>query len=56
MIDRGQMSHVRDACSMLMTLSHNAKDTNCNRQVYEEDFELPFLQQSREFYKVKHKY
>ena len=34
---------------MLMALGLNSK-----RDVYEEDFEKPFLQMSREFYKVQH--
>ena len=37
---------LRKACEMLMILS---LDT---RQVYEEDFEEPFLEKSREFYQV----
>lgn len=37
---------IKNACQMLMLLGIN------NRQVYEEDFERPFLQQSAEFYKV----
>ena len=38
---------IKNACQMLMLLG-----INNNRQVYEEDFERPFLQQSVEFYKV----
>lgn len=37
---------IKNACIMLMRLGINS------RQVYEEDFERPFLQQSVEFYKV----
>jgi cullin 3 len=37
---------IRNACSMLMILGIDS------RNVYEEDFERPFLQQSAEFYKV----
>lgn len=37
---------IKNACQMLMLLGIK------NRQVYEEDFERPFLQQSVEFYKV----
>jgi hypothetical protein len=37
---------IKNACQMLMLLGINS------RQVYEEDFERPFLQQSVEFYKV----
>jgi len=39
-------SAIKNACQMLMLLGIN------NRQVYEEDFERPFLQQSAEFYRV----
>jgi cullin 3 len=48
---RGEVVHrgaLREACAMLMTLS-----INDNRKVYIEDFEEPFLEQSREFYKVE---
>ncbi|XP_024890678.1 cullin-3-like [Temnothorax curvispinosus] len=38
-------SAIKNACQMLITLGIN------NRQVYEEDFERPFLQQSAEFYR-----
>ncbi|XP_071638558.1 cullin-3-like [Temnothorax longispinosus] len=38
-------SAIKNACQMLITLGIN------NRQVYEEDFERPILQQSAEFYK-----
>ncbi|XP_071637774.1 cullin-3-like [Temnothorax longispinosus] len=38
-------SAIKNACQMLITLGIN------NRQVYEENFERPFLQQSAEFYK-----
>lgn len=41
---------IKNACQMLMLLGIK------NRQVYEEDFERPFLQQSIEFYKVIFKY
>merc|ERR1719402_1536661 len=44
-VDRGAL---REACAMLMTLS-----INDNRRVYIDDFEDPFLEQSREFYKVE---
>lgn len=37
---------IKNACHMLMLLGINS------RQVYEEDFERPFLQQSAEFYRV----
>jgi cullin 3 len=37
---------IRNACSMLMVLGIDS------RNVYEEDFERPFLQQSAEFYRV----
>ena len=39
---------LREACGMLMLLS-----INDNRRVYIEDFEEPFLEQSREFYKIE---
>ena len=39
---------VQNTCKMLMALSLN----NTKRDVYEEDFEKPFLRMSREFYKV----
>lgn len=39
-------SAIKNACQMLMLLGINS------RQVYEEDFERPFLQQSAEFYRV----
>ncbi|XP_014225987.1 cullin-3 [Trichogramma pretiosum] len=38
---------IKNACQMLMLLGINS------RQVYEEDFERPFLQQSNEFYKME---
>ncbi|XP_011505614.1 PREDICTED: cullin-3 isoform X2 [Ceratosolen solmsi marchali] len=38
---------IKNACQMLMLLGINS------RQVYEEDFERPFLQQSIEFYKME---
>ncbi|KAF4525029.1 hypothetical protein B566_EDAN016006 [Ephemera danica] len=38
---------IRNACSMLMILGIDS------RNVYEEDFERPFLQQSAEFYKLE---
>ncbi|XP_008211567.1 cullin-3 isoform X2 [Nasonia vitripennis] len=38
---------IKNACQMLMLLGIK------NRQVYEEDFERPFLQQSVEFYKME---
>ncbi|XP_014206441.1 cullin-3 [Copidosoma floridanum] len=38
---------IKNACQMLMLLGINS------RQVYEEDFERPFLQQSVEFYKME---
>ena len=38
---------VRAACQMLMVLGIERRD------VYEEDFERPFLTQSAEFYRVK---
>lgn len=38
---------VRNACHMLVSLGIDKKD------VYEEDFETPFLQQSAEFYRVR---
>lgn len=38
---------VHNACKMLMALGLKNR-----RDVYEEDFERPFLQMSREFYKV----
>jgi cullin 3 len=41
-------SALREACAMLMTLS-----INDNRAVYVEDFEDPFLEKSREFFKVE---
>lgn len=47
---RGEMVDriaIKSACQMLMLLGIN------NRQVYEEDFERPFLQQSVEFYRVR---
>jgi len=44
-VDRGAL---REACAMLMTLS-----INDNRKVYVEDFEDPFLEQSREFYRIE---
>jgi len=39
-------SLVKNACQMLMCLGID------NRSVYVEDFEVPFLQQSAEFYRV----
>ena len=44
-VERGAL---REACAMLMTLS-----INDNRKVYVEDFEDPFLEQSREFYRIE---
>lgn len=44
-VDRGAL---REACAMLMTLS-----IDDSRRVYVDDFEDPFLEQSREFYKVE---
>lgn len=41
---------IKNACQMLMLLGINS------RQVYEEDFERPFLQQSAEFYRVSVQY
>ncbi|XP_035738748.1 cullin-3-like [Vespa mandarinia] len=38
---------IKNACHMLMLLGINS------RQVYEEDFERPFLQQSAEFYRIE---
>ncbi|XP_066587748.1 cullin-3-A [Prorops nasuta] len=38
---------IKNACQMLMLLGINS------RQVYEEDFERPFLQQSAEFYRME---
>jgi len=51
-VDRGAL---REACSMLMILSMNDshKSENDKRKVYVEDFEEPFLEQSREFYKLE---
>jgi len=43
-------SSIKNACQMLMLLGINS------RQVYEEDFERPFLQQSAEFYRVSVRY
>ncbi|XP_014480289.1 PREDICTED: cullin-3 isoform X5 [Dinoponera quadriceps] len=40
-------SAIKNACQMLMLLGINS------RQVYEEDFERPFLQQSAEFYRME---
>lgn len=37
---------ILNTCKMLMSLGNGKRD------VYEEDFETPFLQMSREFYKV----
>ena len=37
---------MKNACQMLMSLGVE------NRSVYAEDFEIPFLQQSAEFYRV----
>ncbi|KYN01530.1 Cullin-3 [Cyphomyrmex costatus] len=47
---RGELvdcSAIKNACQMLMLLGIK------NRQIYEEDFERPFLQQSAEFYRVE---
>ena len=44
-INRGA---IQSTCKMLMCLSLSSS----KRDVYEEDFERPFLQMSREFYKV----
>lgn len=50
---------VKNACSMLMTLSIDKKkdsekqEKKKNREVYEIDFEHPFLEQSREFYRTE---
>jgi cullin 3 len=41
---------VRNACQMLISLG--IEQNGNPRQVYEEDFEKPFLQQSAEFYRV----
>lgn len=41
---------VRNACQMLISLGIEQGPEG--RNVYEEDFEKPFLQQSAEFYKV----
>lgn len=38
--------YVKNVCKMLMALGIG------KREVYEEDFEEPFLEESREFYKV----
>ena len=38
---------IRNACQMLMKLGFDT------RNVYEDDFEKPFLQESAEFYKVR---
>ncbi len=46
---RGELTDrmaIKNACQMLMTLGIDS------RSVYEEDFEVPFLQQSAEFYSV----
>uniref|UniRef100_A0A8C4Q7Q7 Cullin 3b n=1 Tax=Eptatretus burgeri TaxID=7764 RepID=A0A8C4Q7Q7_EPTBU len=43
-VDRG---YIRNACQMLMTLGID------NRVVYEEDFEIPFLNMSAEFFQVE---
>jgi len=43
-VDRGS---IRSACMMLTTLSLN------NRDVYEQQFEIAFLQQSAEFYRLE---
>ena len=40
---------VKNTCKMLMALCLNEK-----RDVYEEDFERPFLTMSREFFKVQY--
>ncbi|CAF4735227.1 unnamed protein product, partial [Rotaria sp. Silwood1] len=40
-------SAVKNACQMLMSLGID------NRSVYAEDFEIPFLQQSAEFYRLE---
>lgn len=41
---------VRNACQMLIQLGIEAGPEG--RRVYEEDFEIPFLNQSAEFYRV----
>ncbi|XP_019861283.1 PREDICTED: cullin-3-B-like [Amphimedon queenslandica] len=45
-VDRGA---IQSTCKMLMCLSLSSS----KRDVYEEDFERPFLQMSREFYKAE---
>lgn len=42
---------VRNACQMLIQLGIEAGPDG--RRVYEEDFEIPFLNQSAEFYRVR---
>lgn len=39
---------MKDTCKMLMALGLNGR-----RDVYEEDFEKPFLKMSREFFKAE---
>lgn len=46
MISLVSRSAVKNACQMLMSLGVE------NRSIYAEDFEIPFLQQSAEFYRV----
>lgn len=43
---------VRNACQMLISLG--IEEGNESRSVYEADFEIPFLQQSAEFYRVSY--
>lgn len=38
---------IKNACNMLMALGVE------NRSVYEQDFEIPFLEQSAEFYRAE---
>lgn len=44
---------VRNACQMLISLGIGDGNQE-GRQVYEEDFERPFLQQSADFYRVNY--
>ncbi len=44
---RGNRGAVQNTCKMLMALGLESK-----RDVYEDNFEKPFLKMSREFYKV----
>ena len=46
---RGDRGAVQNTCKMLMALGLESK-----RDVYEDDFEKPFLKMSREFYKVQY--